>query len=97
MSHKYSYEYTDTFAGEANYAWVKRGAVYVPDLTHYGYSGGADGSYSRASKAQMRQVMRAVKARLGLTSARGKTSVICDSVEFRPYRSCTVLFITFEE
>lgn len=97
MSHKYGYEYTDTFCGEANYSWVKSGMVYVPELTHYGYSGGADGSYSRASKAQMRQAMRAVKAELGLTSVRGRTSVIGDTVEFRPYRSNTVLFVTFGE
>jgi hypothetical protein len=24
---KYNYEYTDTFGGEANYCWVKRGEV----------------------------------------------------------------------
>jgi hypothetical protein len=24
---KYSFEYTDTFGGEANYSWVKRGEV----------------------------------------------------------------------
>ena len=26
--HVYEYEYTDTFGGEANYAWCKRGRVY---------------------------------------------------------------------
>jgi len=25
-----SYEYTDTFGGEANYSWVQRGTVTVP-------------------------------------------------------------------
>ncbi len=24
---KYDYEYTDTFGGEANYCWVKRGTI----------------------------------------------------------------------
>ena len=36
---QFSYEYTDTFSGEANYSWVKRGTVSVPELTHYGYDG----------------------------------------------------------
>lgn len=27
--YKYSIEYTDTFAGEANYAWVKRETVLI--------------------------------------------------------------------
>ena len=44
MSHFYDVEYTDTFAGEANYSWVRRAVVSVPDLAHYGYTGGADGS-----------------------------------------------------
>lgn len=26
-----SYEYTDTFGGEANYSWVKRGSVSLPE------------------------------------------------------------------
>jgi hypothetical protein len=25
--HKFTYEYTDTLGGDANYCWVKRGAV----------------------------------------------------------------------
>lgn len=28
---QWSCEYTDTFAGEANYAWVRRGTALVPD------------------------------------------------------------------
>jgi hypothetical protein len=27
---KVSYEYTDTFAGETNYSWVKRGSIELP-------------------------------------------------------------------
>ena len=30
----YSYEYTDTFGGEANYSWVKRGKVTANNFTH---------------------------------------------------------------
>ena len=46
----FEYEYTDTFGGESNYAWVKRGKVSVPELTHYGYDG-AHG-YARANKTR---------------------------------------------
>lgn len=48
MSNVYEYEYTDTFAGEANYGWVKRGEVTMPELTHYGYDGITN--YSRAER-----------------------------------------------
>jgi hypothetical protein len=30
----FSYEYTDTFGGEANYSWVRRGTVQARDLNH---------------------------------------------------------------
>lgn len=94
----YSYEYTDTFAGEANYCWVKRGKVNVPELIHYGYTGSTDGSYSKADKAQMREVMRRVKAELGLTGVRGiRESWGNMCVVFRPYGMATILFIEFEE
>ncbi len=35
----YRIEYTDTFGGQANYSWVKRKTVSMPELTHYGYDG----------------------------------------------------------
>lgn len=89
----YEYEYTDTFAGEANYCWVKRGKVTVPELTHYGYDGSH--GYTKANKAQRAQIMRKVKAELGLIGVRGVTSEYGDMIEFRPYRSATVLFVTY--
>jgi len=89
----YSYEYTDTFAGEANYCWVKRGKVHVPELTHYGYDGLL--GYTKANKAQHRQVMRKVKAALGLTGVRGVTWNQGCYTEFRPYGISTVLFIEY--
>jgi hypothetical protein len=46
--HTYSVEYTDTFGGEANYSWVRRATVQMPELTHYGYDGGTN--YARANK-----------------------------------------------
>ena len=30
----YEYEYTDTFGGEANYSWVKRGKVAANSFAH---------------------------------------------------------------
>lgn len=30
MPHLHAYKYTDTFSGEANYSWVRRGTVTMP-------------------------------------------------------------------
>ena len=95
MSNVYEYEYTDTFAGEANYCWVRRGKVTMPELTHYGYDGSAN--YSRAKRTANRELMRRVKAELGLSGVRGKTYHYGDMIEFRPYGLATVLFITWSE
>ena len=95
--YKFKYEYTDTFEGEANYSWVKRGTVYAPELTHYGYTGCADGSYSKADKAQTREVMRQVKAKLGLTGVRGVRETWGDVEVFKPYGMATVLFIEYDD
>lgn len=72
----YSIEYTDTFGGEANYAWVRRAIIQAP----------ADISNSA--------LMRRAKKEMGLSGVRGRTSEYGDTLEFRPYRCCTVLFIT---
>jgi len=95
--HTYEYEYTDTFSGEANYCWVKRGKVHVPDLLHYGYTGSTDGTYSKADKAQRRQLMTLVKREIGLTGVRGTVEGWGDTITFRPYGMATILFITFSE
>jgi len=91
----YEYEYTDTYGGEANYSWVRRGKVTMPELTHYGYDGGTN--YCKANKVFQRELMRKVKAELGLTGVRGITYHHGDMSEFRPYGLCTVLFITYSE
>jgi hypothetical protein len=91
----YEYEYTDTFAGEANYCWVRRGKVTMPELTHYGYDGSH--GYARANKIASRELMRRVKAELGLTGSRGRTYHHGDMSEFRPYGMNTVLFIQWVE
>ena len=95
MAHTHSIEYTDTFGGEANYSWVRRASVAMPELTHYGYDGGTN--YAKASKVYNRELMRRAKAAIGLTGVRGVRSGHGDMIEFHPYGSCTVLFVTFAE
>jgi len=90
----YNVEFTDTFGGEANYSWVRRATVDMPELTHYGYDGCTN--YSRANKIASRELMRRAKAAMGLTGIRGRVDHHGDMIEFRPYRSCTVMFITFD-
>ncbi len=95
--HKFKYEYTDTFGGDANYSWVKRGTVYSPELTHYRYTGSTDGSYSKAYKAQTREIMRRVKAEIGLTGVRGVRETWGDVEVFKPYGMTTILFVEFDD
>lgn len=97
MSNTYDVEYTDTFGGEANYCWVKRATVTVPELTHYGYTGPTDGSYAKANRVANRELMKKAKAEMGLTGVRGRTAELGDTLEFRPYRMATVMFVTFKE
>lgn len=91
----YQVEYTDTFGGEANYSWCRRAKVQVPELTHYGYDGSTN--YTKANKAQRRQIMRKAKLAVGLTGARGRTIDDGYTIEFRPYRQCTVMFVTYAD
>ena len=93
--HTYNVEYTDTFAGEANYSWVRRASVTMPELTHYGYDG-ANG-YTKANRAFNRELMRRAKAAIGLTGTRGRVDHHGDMIEFHPYGAATVLFITYSE
>jgi hypothetical protein len=93
MSNTYNVEYTDTFSGEANYSWVRRATVTMPELTHYGYDGGTN--YWKANKASDRQLMRRAKAAMGLTGVRGTREEMGDTIVFRPYGSCTVMFVSF--
>jgi hypothetical protein len=90
----YQVEYTDTFGGEANYSWVRREVICMPDLAHYGYTGSADGSYRRANAVYQRELMRRAKAAVGLTGVRGTRWDKCDGFEFRPYGCCTVMFVS---
>lgn len=91
----YDVEYTDTFAGEANYCWVKRETIIVPELTHYGYDGSQ--GYARANRIAERELMRKAKAAVGLTGVRGRKENIGETIAFYPYGSCTVMFVTFRD
>ncbi len=91
----YNVELTDTFGGEANYSWVKRATITVPELTHYGYDGSSN--YSKANKIARRELMKKAKAAVGYTGVRGKTYEHGDMIEFRPYGMCVVMFVTFSE
>ena len=92
---KFSYEYTDTFNGEANYCWVKRGTVSVPELTHFGYDGLH--GYPKANKAQSREVVRLVKAALGLTGVKCRREEWNGTIALYPYGANCVVFINYEE
>lgn len=93
MSNEHIVTYTDTFGGEPNYSWVRRTVISMPDLTHYGYTGSADGSYGPANRAYMRELMRRAKAANGLTGTRGRTETVGGDRYFRPYGSRTILMV----
>ena len=63
---------------------------------------GGEANYSWARRATIpatesrRALMRRAKSALGLSGVRGRVSEYGGKIEFRPYRSCTVLFITFD-
>lgn len=89
---RFDVEYTNTFGGEANYCWVQRATVDMPELTHYGYDGGTNSA--KANRVFDRELMRKAKAAVGLTGVRGERADLGDTLEFRPYRSATVLFVS---
>lgn len=45
------------------------------------------------NNATDRQIMRAAKRAMGLSNVRGRSVSYGDMVEFRPYRSATVMFV----
>lgn len=92
MPHKYDVEYTDTIGGEANYAWVKRATILVPEWDKFK---GWDGNGRVAPKGYQACVMRKAKAAVGLAGIKGRTYNMGDEYEFRPYGIRTVLFVTF--
>jgi hypothetical protein len=93
---RYNVEYTDTFGGEANYSWCRRAVIEVrPEESDHIFTSAMTVARKRA--AYDRDVMRKAKAAVGLTGVRGRTFHHGDLTEFRPYRSCTVLFVTYTD
>jgi hypothetical protein len=91
----YRYELTDTYVGEANYCYVERGALSVPDLSQYEDDKGL--TYSQAIVAQSREVVRKVKARLGLTGWRCDRETWGETIVLRPRGRCEIVFIDYQE
>jgi hypothetical protein len=69
-------ETTDTFGGEANYAWVRRSLVCTP----------ADTETYRT------RVIRMLRSAAGLTNVRAKFSDLGDLIEWRHSGACIVTF-----
>lgn len=82
----YKYEYTDTFGGEANYSWVRRGS-----LSWAGYDSTPEG------KRAMRCLIREAKAAVGLTGVRCEKEEWGDTIALRPRGLRMVLFINWED
>jgi hypothetical protein len=91
----YQIEITDTFAGEANYSWVKRGSLTMPELTHYGYDGSTN--YAKANKVYRRELMKKAKAFAGWTGVRCKVEDWGDTIRIEPVGSCMVAFVNFTD
>lgn len=46
---------------------------------------------------RQRDTMRRAKAEAGFTNVRGRSNYYGDMIEFRPYRQCVVMFVTWED
>jgi len=77
------YEMTDTFAGEANYSWVRRGAVQIRKR----------GKWGESFSNYERRIVRAVKAELGLTGVRCQRVSYGEQIVLRPVGCCHIVFI----
>lgn len=95
MTHKYDLEITDTFGGEANYCWVYRDTITMPELTHFGYDGATN--YCKANKVYRRELVKKAKAIAGWTGRRCEVSDLGDTIEIRPRGAAMVAFVTWHE
>ena len=91
----YQIEITDTFGGEANYSWVKRETIAMPELTHYGYDGSSN--YVKANKAYRHQLVRKAKAIAGWTGTRCNVEDYGDMIRIEPTNACLVAFVIYAE
>ena len=93
--HTYKIEITDTFGGEANYSWVKRETIAMPELTHYGYDGATN--YAKANKTYNRELVKKAKYLEGWTGNRCRVEHWGDNIAIYPANACLVVFVTYAE
>ena len=93
--HTYEIEITDTFGGEANYSWVKRHNISMPELTHYGYDGSSN--YAKANKTFNRELVKKAKYLAGWTRDRCRVEHWGDTIAIYPNHLCMVAFVTYAE
>ena len=89
----YAIEITDTFAGEANYSWVKRHQFNMPDIYHYGYDGSTN--YVKTNKIFNRELVKKAKALAGWTGQRCKVEHYGNTIRIEPCGSCLVAFVDY--
>lgn len=77
---KVNFELTDTFCGEANYSWVRRGSK----------------EFNQWPEPAERAIVQAAKQWAGLTGIPHKKENFGDTIVIRPRGLCQILFITFE-
>lgn len=78
-------EVTDTFGGEANYCWVRRYIIEMPDWVE------------RADRYSDREIVRKAKAAYGWTGLRCDTDGSGDMLTVRPRGLLQVMFITYRD
>lgn len=65
------------------------------------FSGEAKYSWVKRKTVEMpenatnRMILRRAKKEMQLSGMQGVTSISGDMISFKPYRSCTILFVTF--
>ena len=91
----YQVEVTDAFGGDANYSYVWRETITMPELTHYGYDGATN--YVKASTAYRRQLVRKAKAVAGWTGGKCTVEDYGDMIRIEPRGVCMVAFVTLED
>lgn len=91
----YTFEATDTFNGEANYSWCKRGTVVTGNINDYGFDG--THGYDRAWARMDAHAVREAKAALGLTGVRCDREMWDATIVLRPRGSNTIVFIDWTE
>jgi len=86
--HLYRWEYTDTFAGEANYCWVRRGIIRDAQPRREVY---VAGDWDKIKQ----RICNAARREAGLAGVKSRRSDFGDMVRYD--QGCTVLFVELGE